>query len=317
MKTRKIVLEIPYYSQSVQGIIWDFRTFCKQNNINLKIVLSPKFEKEIQGKGSFARFDFLGKSVLIDVQDNPTEYKFYRDYDYIFKRSFSTDINYQDNVIPLGFRFDVFDGLWLVCFTNIKLFLVDRRNRKEVIRTVLNYIGIDYLGFNNISRSWDNLKLKSQIKQKEKKAILFSTRLWSKNIGEKVSSERKSINELLASRHDVVLNTLLPLKQSSYLNRLEECNVVVINNGLHDVPGIRFPELLLSKKVIVTLPINVVIPGLVDGLHYISTNLENLNSCLDNLTMMTIEQIQTNAKQYAKDYLSPGKRLEYILNKIQ
>lgn len=316
MKERKLTLEIPYYSQSVQGIIWDFLTFSKQNNIKLKIELSPKFEKEIMGKGSFARFEFNGKKVLIDIQDNPTEYQFYRDYDCIFKRSFSKNLTYAANVYPFGFRFDVFDGLWVVCLSNLKLFLIDKRNRKELMRTILNLFGIDYLGFNNITRYWNKLELIRQSEHIEKKAILFSTRLWGGKIGDKISKERKFISDLLINRQDVVLNSLSPLKQSVYLKKLEDCNVVVINNGLHDVPGIRFPEILLLGKVVVTLPINVEIPGLVDGIHYISTNLEDLNSCLDNLSMVNIKRIQTSSREYAQDYLGPGKRVEYILSQI-
>jgi hypothetical protein len=316
MSIKKLILEIPYYSQSVQGIIWDFHTYCKQNKVKLKIQLSPKFEKEIMGKGSFARLEINGKKVLIDVQDNPTEYQFYRNYDCIFKRSFSKDVNYSANVYPFGFRFDVFDGLWVVCLTNLKLFLTDKRNRKELMRTILNLFGIDYLGFNNISRNWDKLELLKQSKQIENKAILFSTRLWSGDIGDKISKERKSISELLETRQDVVLNSLLPLEQSEYLKKLQDCNVIIINNGLHDVPGIRFPEILLLGKVVVTLPINVEIPGLVDGIHYISTNLEDLNSCLDNLSMGNIKRIQTTAREYAQDYLGPGKRVQYILNQM-
>jgi hypothetical protein len=316
MSIKNIILEIPYYSGSVQGIIWDFQTYCKKNKIKLKIELSPKFEKEIMGKGSFARFEINGKKVLIDVQDNPTEYQFYKNYDCIFKRSFSKNENYSANVYPFGFRFDVFDGLWVVCLSNLKLFFTDKRNRKELLRTILNLFGIDYLGFNNLSRNWAKLELIGQSNQLEKKAILFSTRLWGRNTGDKISKERKSISELLETRQDVVLNSLLPLKQSEYLKKLEDCNVIVINNGLHDVPGIRFPEILLSAKVVVTLPINVEIPGLVEGIHYISTNLEDLNSCLDNLSMVNIKRIQTNAREYAQDYLGPGKRVEYILNQI-
>ncbi len=316
MSIKNIILEIPYYSQSVQGIIWDFHTFSKKNKIKLKIKLSPKFEKEIMGKGSFARFEINGKKVLIDVQDNPTEYQFYRNYDFIFKRSFAINGNYSANVYPFGFRFDVFDGLWVVCLSNLKLFFTDKRNRKELVRTILNLFGIDYLGFNNIGRNWDKLELISRSKQVEKKAILFSTRLWGTNNGDKISKERKSISELLETRQDVVLNSLLPLKQSIYMKKLEDCNVIVINNGLHDVPGIRFPEILLSGKVVVTLPINVEIPGLVEGIHYISTNLEDLNSCLDNLSIGNIKRIQTTAREYAQDYLGPGKRVEYILNQI-
>jgi hypothetical protein len=207
----------------------------------------------------------------------------------------------------------------VVCLSNLKLFITDKRNRKELVRTILNLFGIDYLGFNNISRNWNKLEqigINQSIKTGREKTILFSTRLWGGNIGDKISKERKSISELLETRQDVVLNSLLPLKQSIYMKKLEDCKVIVINNGLHDVPGIRFPEILLSGKVVVTLPINVEIPGLVEGIHYISTNLEDLNSCLDNLSIGNIKRIQTSAREYAQDYLGPGKRVEYILNQI-
>ena len=113
-----------------------------------------------------------------------------------------------------------------------------------------------------------------------------------------------------------MLNTVLPLNQSKFFKVLSKSNIVIINNGLYDVPGIRFPELLLLGKVVVTLPLNVKIPGLIDGVHYISTSMDGLNGCLDNLTMDKIKNIQTNAREYAQQYFGPGKRMEYILSQI-
>jgi hypothetical protein len=318
MKEQKLTLEIPYYSQSVQGLIWDFQTYCRANKIAHTVKVSSEFRKQIMGKGGFAKFTVKEKFFLIDVQDDPLNYPFFKDYDFIFKRSYSNKIQYFDNVFPFGFRFDVFDGLHSVFLSNVKSFLFNWKHRRELIRTAVNILGFDFAGFNNLSRrykklNWDGLNSKIF----DTKKILFSTRLFlDLERGLKITEERKQINELLKSRNDVILNTISPLDQSKFLKATSSCNIVVINNGLYDVPGIRFPELLLLGKVVVTLPLNVQVPGLIDGIHYISTTMEDLNNCLDNLSVDKIKKIQANGREYAQNYFGPGKRMEYILGLI-
>ena len=317
MNTEKLVLEIPYYSRSVQGVIWDFKTYCTQKNIKYRIKLCPVFEKEILGKGSFARFDYNGKKVLIDLQDNPTSYDFFDQYDFVFKRSFSKKIHYPSNVIPFGLRLDVFDGLWQVLIPNFTLFITDKRNRKELIRTIFNLLGFDHLGFNNLSRSWKKLNQIKKLGELQNKKVLFSTRLWENTrTGDIISMERRSIYEILKIRKDVVLNSLEPLKQSAYLTKLKECNIVVINNGVHNVPGVRLSELLLNGKIVLTTDLNVKIPGLDVYNCIIEYRLENLNKTIDNLDELKVREIMQNTYMFCEQFLAPGKRFEYMINLI-
>jgi hypothetical protein len=179
MKEQKLTLEIPYYSQSVQGLIWDFQTYCRANKIAHTVKVSSEFGKQIMGKGGFAMFTVKEKKILIDVQDDPLNYPFFEDYDFIFKRSYSNQIQYFDNVFPFGFRFDVFDGLHSVFLSNVKSFLFDWKHRRELIRTAVNILGFDFAGFNNLSRLYKKLNgdgLNS--KMFDTKRILFSTRLF-------------------------------------------------------------------------------------------------------------------------------------------
>jgi hypothetical protein len=320
MKEQKLTLEIPYYSRSVQGIIWDFTTFCELNSINFKIKLCPEFEKGILGKGSFARLNYRGNKILIDLQDNPIPYDFYSEYDVIFKRSFSKHLKYPPNVFPFGLRFDVFGGIWVVLISNFRAFILDKRNRKELIRTLLNFMGFDHMGFNNLSRRWVNLNIESNNNKGNdmtEKKVFFSTRLWDKSkTGEKISIERQEIFKILKNRKDTCFNSLVPMKQSLYLKKLSESNVVIINNGVHDVPGVRLPELLLIGKIVLTTELNVVIPHLDKYNCLLYYDLENLNQMINALDIEKMNDIKKNTQKYTQENLGPAKRFEYIFNTI-
>lgn len=312
-----MVIELPYYSRSVQGVIWDFKTYCTLKKIKYRIKICPEFEKEISGKGGCVRFVYEGNKALIDMSDNPVPYDFYNQYNIVFKRSFSKNVNYPPNVFPFGLRCDVFDGLWDVFYSNKILFLTDKRNRKELIRTIINLLGFDHLGFSNLSRSWKKLNQKEKLGDLFKKKVLFSTRLWdNKATGLKISAERQLIYKILKTRDDMVLNTIFPLKQSMYLKKLKDCNIVVINNGLHDVPGVRLSELLLNGKIVLTTDLNVKIPGIDVYNCIVEYSLENLNKTIDSLDELKVREIMKNTSMFCEQYLAPGKRFEYMINLI-
>ena len=312
---QKLELIIPYYNASLQGLIWDCKTYCNKYNYNFKCSLSRKFEEEIEFRGSLGLILFWDKRILIDLQDNPREYEFYKNFDFVFKRSYSKYIQYSEYVFPFGLRVDIFDGLWYVFFTNIRLFIFDKRNRRELIRTLFNLFNLDYQGMNNLKRNYKKLKSYKVQELISQRKILYSTRLWLQNSnGFKISHERKSISEALAKRKDVILNTISQISQSEYFSFSLKSNILVINNGLHDVPGLRLAEAIIMGKLIISTDLNIVVPGLIENEHYLLTNIDDLNNLLDNINIEKISKFQKSCSKFTSMYFDPGCRLEYIFS---
>jgi hypothetical protein len=315
---QEIKLEIPYYNTSSQGLMFDLSTYAEAEGIKVKVEVSKTFESELLGKGSFGRITFNNKKILFDLQDNPSPYDFYCDYDVIFKRSYSNFIGYEENVFPYGLRVDLFYNYKAAFKSNLFHFIFDRRGFKELTRTFFNCLGKDFHGYNNLKRSWSFLSGFSESNKEEKqKKIVFSTRLWYGNAkGEDISAEREKIYNLLKSRNDVILNQLTQINQSDYFKKLKDSNIVIINNGLHNVPGFRLGELLIMGKVVITTPTNIKIPGLVNGVHYIECEIDQIGEILDTLSLVKLNFIKENARKYAIEFLGPSMRLKYFIDKI-
>ena len=316
MRKTQIILEVPYFSTATYGLKFDFETFFT-NHVPHRIVhikISDQFRKEVIGKGAFGRTIIDKKKILFDLQDNPGEYDFYNDYDIVYKRSYLVGRSYSNKVFPYGLRFDVFTNIIGVIIKNPFVFFLDSKNFKEITRTFFNILGLNYKGYNNIKRTWNNLYNSNQ-KSFKAKHVLYSTRLWlDSDNGKLISEERKEIFNILRDRKDITLCTLNQVNQSEYFEILINSNIVVINNGLHKVPGLRFAELLAMGKVVITLPTNVVIPNLVNGEHFLEVQIGDLAKLIDNLTLADIDRIGNNAKKYAMQNLGPGSRLRNLLS---
>ena len=312
------ILEIPYYSRSIQGIIWDYKSYCDKHGVKYRVKIYREFEEQIFGKGSFARIQIDDLAILFDLQDNPCNYDFYKNYDFVFKRSYLNQPNiYSDNVLPLGMRFDVFDGFWHVFKTNLLKIFIDKRNRKEFIRTVLNIIGFDYLGYNNLRRTWNKLLNEPQTNTGSENNILFISRLYTNNnAGIKISKERQEINNQLKNREDVLFNSLNHIQQSDYIEKLKDSGIVVINNGLHDVPGARLPELLLLGKTVLSTKLNVIVPGLTSE-HFFEFESDKLNIELEKVIRNPINVYNKRARNFMLENYGPARRFENILKEIR
>ena len=107
---------------------------------------------------------------------------------------------------------------------------------------------------------------------------------------------------------------LISLKPS--FKKVRESNIVITNNGLHNVPGFRLGELLIMGKLVITTPINIKVPGLLNGIHYIECEIEKMNELLDSLSIAKIHIITNNARKYANEFLGPSMRLNYCVDKI-
>lgn len=110
------------------------------------------------------------------------------------------------------------------------------------------------------------------------------------------------------------------ISQKEWIRILNQSNIIVVNNGLHDVPGLRIAEATIFSKCPVSPALNVIIPGYFEGENYIRImdNVDDLEPVLVNLLgEKKYLIVQKNNLLYSNKYLLGSRKAEYIMSEIK
>ncbi len=321
---RDIKILLPNLNQSLWGLISHFIEYSNTFRLPVRLHFDESYiNSRFGGASSFAVLAVNGREYLVDVQDNPRPYEFYKDYELVFKRSFSSKITYPGNVIPYGFRLDQTVPIYEVCRRSNLLTLANLNNRnwKEIRRsTFLNKLLPNDLFDNklrNIRAFYD-----TNIADYNGR-IAYSARYWREEGREdriKINSQRTSIYNFLSVSGLNCFCSLKFISQKTWIKILQGANIVVVNNGLHDVPGLRIAEATVFSKCPVSPELNVLIPEYIEGKNYIriQDDISDLASVLEYLVKSKdYTEIQYNNSIYSSEFLLGSKKAEYILNEIK
>lgn len=319
-----ITILLPNLNRSLWGLISSFVVYSETFKVPLRFDFNEEYIKSrFRGASSFAVIIFNDKEYLVDLQDNPRHYDFYSDYELVFKRSYSSHLTYVDRIIPYGFRIDQTVALSSIISRSNFLSLRNwnKRNLKEIQRSsLINKILIKDLFDNSISNIHSFFS--TEIIDYNGR-IAYSARFWKEDGREdriKINRQRELIfNYLSKSGLDCFTSNKF-ISQKEWIRILNQSNIVIVNNGLHDVPGLRIAEATLFSRCPVTPALNVVIPDYSEGENYlkISDDIADIGLVLENLLKeKTYLGVQKNNLVYSRKYLIGSKKAAYILDEIK
>lgn len=251
--------------------------------------------------------------------------------DYYFKRSYNYEIvkDVSDKIYPLGLNYDV--------HSRKKNFQGINYNLRDLIKRIIgqgkNKFYLDEFEYRNNSPN---------------EKICFLTRFWDPDDMEvedkKAKEERKKINDFRAScirackdkygnqfiggvpfsefankyYKDCIINDNKITKRSNYLMTIKDYDICIATTGLHNSIGWKFAEYIAMGKVIISEPLNYIVPGdLKEGDNYITfESVEELIECIDSVRLNSVKRknIQKNNIEYYNNYLRADRLIWNTIN---
>ncbi len=319
-----ITILLPNLNRSLWGLISSFVVYSENFKVPIRFNFNEEYIKlRFGGASSFAVIIFNDKEYLVDLQDNPKAYEFFSDYELVFKRSYSTYLTYANKVVPYGFRIDQTVTLSsIISRSNFLSFRnLNKRNLKEIRRSsVMNKIFTKDL-FENRIREIHSF-LSTDIVDYNGR-IAYSARFWKEDGRDdriKINRQRTLIFNYLSKSGLECFTSTKFISQKEWIRILNQSNIIVVNNGLHDVPGLRIAEATIFSKCPVSPALNVSIPGYFEGENYIRImdNVDDLEPVLVNLLgEKKYLIVQKNNLLYSNKYLLGSRKAEYIMSEIK
>jgi hypothetical protein len=251
--------------------------------------------------------------------------------DYYFKRSFSAVENEKftngHKIYPLGFNF----------YVTHKNNPLDKRNKiKLFIKEILKK--------GEVSRKYVTQAFEDKPKYRENLKILFMTRLWQPNTGNKfLDEERIRINKMRIKiirelrevfpnnfiggiydnkfSKEIAKDCILSQKwtnKHNYLNLVKDCDICIGSKGLHKSIGWKTGEYVAAAKAIVCESFDYEVTGNFDiGKNYYS--FDDANQCIEYVNYLMnnpqkVYKMKKNNEIYYNEYLRPDKLISNALD---
>ena len=289
------------------------------------------------------KIDYNGKIIFFDLSDSSIlNKKVYENSDFYVKRMLlKSDFQRYQKLIPFGLNYQVF-------YKNNYLKGQFFRNKK-MLKYSMRYSGLASWCFNIKDCIRHNNLSNMESIPANGKQIIFRSRLWNPENNEiewkkeerkKINDERIKINRLLKKNYDAyfkggIQKDELSLKlcpdliltdkeyhKSSYVKRLKETSIGIVNPGLEQSISWKFGEFISHSMAILTSPIAKykLLGEIEEGKNFLVYN--DLEECLllieklfsnDNLRC----EMQKENQKYYTNYLHPGMKLLRIFELIK
>jgi hypothetical protein len=323
--------------------------FCEKNNIKCKWKINTQVPE------ACLLIYYNEKSIFIDCLDSP-EYSYKNKVDYIFKRSFSLERNYEKKVYPLGFTF----ACYYKPFEIYKDLLFQNHFFQQVkskkVAKIQLIRDLDFMGLlttqNSKAKNPEGALKSNAILQKYKgnEFILYKTRLWNPDSArtDLKKNQRQIQNELRINwvkwlhknfqnvNAGIQIDTFSKkMVESKYLLDSNKTNpethfidvknagICIADDGLEDTLGWRIGEYVWFNKPILTTPINIMLPGVFEeSKNYIAcdkfaSEKEFVSKVSDLLNVNKMNKMAEENFNYYNQYMKEDTIVKYIFSVCQ